>query len=153
MYTMEIIHSIRETFCSFTDYDSCSTRKEYWSYALFACIILLVVYALILISSPLSEYTQYIQQLDTAGHPVGEERHIVVANIGIIGKIVLILVFIFLLIPGIAVTVRRLHDSGHSGAWFFIQLIPTIGFFILIIFMCLPSKLDSDYRDPFEDYE
>jgi len=50
-----------------------------------------------------------------------------------------ILIFIFgmvVLLPGIAVTVRRLHDVGKSGAWYFITLVPFIGgiwFFILLI--------------------
>ncbi|CAE6953287.1 DUF805 domain-containing protein [Vibrio alginolyticus] len=38
------------------------------------------------------------------------------------------------LIPGIAVTVRRLHDIGRTGWWALIGLIPVIGFIVLIIF-------------------
>jgi len=30
-------------------------------------------------------------------------------------------------IPGIAITTRRLHDTGRSGYWQFIQLIPLFG--------------------------
>ncbi len=32
-----------------------------------------------------------------------------------------------ILIPGLAVTVRRLHDVGKSGWWIFISLVPIIG--------------------------
>ncbi|EHR0248254.1 TPA: DUF805 domain-containing protein [Vibrio parahaemolyticus] len=38
------------------------------------------------------------------------------------------------LIPGIAVTVRRLHDIGRTGWWVLIGLIPLIGLIVLIIF-------------------
>jgi len=38
-------------------------------------------------------------------------------------------------IPGIAVLVRRLHDTGKSGWWFFIVFIPFIGFIWLIILL------------------
>lgn len=38
------------------------------------------------------------------------------------------------LIPGIAVTVRRLHDTGRAGGWWFIGLIPIVGWIILIVF-------------------
>jgi uncharacterized membrane protein YhaH (DUF805 family) len=38
------------------------------------------------------------------------------------------------LIPGIAVTVRRLHDTGRSGGWCWIVLIPIVGGIILIVF-------------------
>ena len=39
-----------------------------------------------------------------------------------------------ILIPGIAVGVRRLHDTGRSGWWILIALVPVIGAIILIIF-------------------
>jgi len=44
------------------------------------------------------------------------------------------------LIPGIALTVRRLHDTGRVGWWILIGFVPLIGFIILIIFMVLDSK-------------
>ncbi|MCI5045069.1 MAG: DUF805 domain-containing protein [Aquisalinus sp.] len=37
------------------------------------------------------------------------------------------------IIPSLAVGVRRLHDTGHSGWWVLLNLIPLIGFIILII--------------------
>ena len=39
------------------------------------------------------------------------------------------------LLPGIAVTVRRLHDVGKSGWYYFIVLIPLIGAIWLIVLM------------------
>ncbi|HJM42445.1 MAG: DUF805 domain-containing protein [Nitrospinota bacterium] len=39
------------------------------------------------------------------------------------------------LIPSIAVTVRRLHDTDRSGWWFLIALVPLIGIIVLIVFM------------------
>ena len=39
-----------------------------------------------------------------------------------------------ILIPGIAVAVRRLHDTGRSGWWVLIGFIPLIGLIVLIIF-------------------
>jgi len=41
------------------------------------------------------------------------------------------------LIPSIAVTVRRLHDTDRSGWWLLIGLVPVIGFFVLLVFMFL----------------
>ncbi|EDP59550.1 DUF805 domain-containing protein [Vibrio sp. AND4] len=38
------------------------------------------------------------------------------------------------LIPGIAVSVRRLHDIGRTGWWVLISFIPLIGLIVLIIF-------------------
>lgn len=39
------------------------------------------------------------------------------------------------LIPSIAVAVRRLHDTGRSGWWLFLNLIPIIGFIVVIVFL------------------
>ncbi len=38
------------------------------------------------------------------------------------------------LIPGLAVSVRRLHDTNRSGWWLLIGLIPFVGFIVLIVF-------------------
>lgn len=48
------------------------------------------------------------------------------------------------LIPSIAVSVRRLHDTDRSGWWLFIALIPVIGAIVLLIFMVLDSEAGSN---------
>jgi uncharacterized membrane protein YhaH (DUF805 family) len=40
-----------------------------------------------------------------------------------------------ILIPSLAVTVRRLHDIGKSGLWIFIEFIPFIGWIWLLILL------------------
>lgn len=47
------------------------------------------------------------------------------------------------LLPSLAVSVRRLHDTGKSGWWILIGIIPIIGDIVLIIFYCF----DSDQTD------
>lgn len=47
---------------------------------------------------------------------------------------------LLVLIPGIAVGVRRLHDTNRSGWWILISLIPLIGVIVLFVFMCLDSQ-------------
>ncbi|MCD5324487.1 MULTISPECIES: DUF805 domain-containing protein [Pontibacillus] len=50
------------------------------------------------------------------------------------------------LIPSLAVAVRRLHDTGRSGLWVLISFIPVIGGIIFIVFMCLDSEpYENDY--------
>jgi uncharacterized membrane protein YhaH (DUF805 family) len=39
-----------------------------------------------------------------------------------------------LLLPNISVSIRRLHDTDHSGWWILIGLIPIIGFIVLLVF-------------------
>ena len=48
------------------------------------------------------------------------------------------------LIPSLAVTVRRLHDTGRSGWWFFIILVPLLGVIIFLVFMFLDSKSEDN---------
>ena len=43
------------------------------------------------------------------------------------------------IVPTITVTIRRLHDIGRSGWWYFLPLLPIIGAIILLIWMCWPS--------------
>lgn len=44
-----------------------------------------------------------------------------------------------LVLPFISVAVRRLHDTNRSGWWWWIQLIPCIGFIVILVFMLLDS--------------
>ena len=43
------------------------------------------------------------------------------------------------LIPSLAIAVRRLRDAGKHWAWIFITLVPAVGWIILIIMLCKPS--------------
>ena len=44
------------------------------------------------------------------------------------------------LIPGLALTVRRLRDAGKAWYWIFIALIPLVGTILLIVFLCGPTS-------------
>jgi len=48
------------------------------------------------------------------------------------------------LIPSLSITVRRLHDTGRSGWWLLIGLIPLVGIIVLIVFACLPPQPGSN---------
>ncbi|MEK3721443.1 DUF805 domain-containing protein [Paenibacillus sp. FSL H8-0034] len=51
-----------------------------------------------------------------------------------------------ILLPSLAVGCRRLHDTGRSGWWLLISLIPLIGSIILIVFLCQDSdEYDNKY--------
>ena len=47
---------------------------------------------------------------------------------------------LFALIPCLAVAIRRLHDTGRSGWWMLLALIPILGAIVLLIFMVLDSQ-------------
>lgn len=43
------------------------------------------------------------------------------------------------LIPGIALCVRRIRDTGKKWTWIFISFVPLVGSIILIVLLCKPS--------------
>jgi uncharacterized membrane protein YhaH (DUF805 family) len=53
-----------------------------------------------------------------------------------------------LLIPSLAVFVRRLHDTGRSGWWFFIGFIPLVGAILLLLFLALDSEPEHNQYGP-----
>lgn len=40
------------------------------------------------------------------------------------------------LVPGFAVSWRRLHDTGRKGTWYLLNLIPVIGWIVLFVWYC-----------------
>ena|SRR3989338_2931029 len=65
--------------------------------------------------------------------------NIISSIIGDGNNILISLYYLAVLIPSLAVSVRRLHDTDRSGWWILIGLIPLIGTIILIVFMVLDS--------------
>jgi uncharacterized membrane protein YhaH (DUF805 family) len=56
-----------------------------------------------------------------------------------------IILALVLLLPSLAVVVRRLHDTGRSGWWYWIALIPFVGGIILLVFVCSASTGSNQY--------
>ena len=59
--------------------------------------------------------------------------------------VLLMLYYLFLIIPSLALTVRRLHDIGRNGWNILFGLIPFAGGIILLVFACLESEPDNRY--------
>ena len=52
------------------------------------------------------------------------------------------------IIPSLAVTVRRLHDIDRSGWWILIALVPLIGVIVLLVFALLDSTPGDNRYGP-----
>ncbi|PPU00798.1 DUF805 domain-containing protein [Xanthomonas arboricola] len=103
----------------YADFNGRSRRKEYWMFMLLQAIVLLVLGGIFGIAAAL-----------TGGESgPGALAWLVAAVIGI--------VVLALIVPSIAVTVRRLHDQGKSGWFYLLSLVPYVGGFIVLVFMCL----------------
>lgn len=58
-----------------------------------------------------------------------------------------------ILIPSIAVQVRRFHDQDKSGWFVLLALIPFLGGLVVLVFMCLegtrgPNRFGPDPKNP-----
>lgn len=49
------------------------------------------------------------------------------------------------IIPSISAATRRLHDTGRSGWWQLIVLVPLVGWIIAIVFLAQEGKSDAAY--------
>jgi uncharacterized membrane protein YhaH (DUF805 family) len=106
----------------YADFSGRARRREYWFFVLFNIIISIV---LTVCDVVLGTYNA-------------------AASIGILTGIYTLAV----LIPGIAVSVRRLHDTGRSGWWLLIVLVPLIGWIVLLIFMLIDSQPGQNAYGP-----
>ena len=102
-----------------------SRRSEYWYFAL-VNVIISVIY------------------------------NIIISIVGNSASIVLGITFIYavyslaLIVPGIAVSIRRMHDIGKKGWWLFINLIPIVGPIWFIVLLATGGNTgDNQYgHDP-----
>ena len=65
-----------------------------------------------------------------------------------IALIIGLIAFLYLTLVGLGLCIRRLHDTGRSGWWLLIGLVPYIGAIILIIFYCLDSQPGTNKYGP-----
>ncbi len=65
-----------------------------------------------------------------------------------IGYVLVLLYGLAVIVPGIAVAVRRLHDTGRSGWWYLISLVPSVGDIVLLVFMLLASTPGDNVYGP-----
>ena len=65
---------------------------------------------------------------------------LVVPVVNVVAGIVDAVYGVATLIPGIALTVRRLNDTGKSWPFIFFALIPCVGWIIMLVFMLQPSQ-------------
>ncbi len=64
------------------------------------------------------------------------------------GGLLFWLYYLAVLLPSLAVGVRRLHDTGRSGWWLLISLIPLVGVIVLIVFMVTEGERQPNAYGP-----
>jgi uncharacterized membrane protein YhaH (DUF805 family) len=57
-------------------------------------------------------------------------------------------ILVYSLLPFVCVTVRRLHDTGRSGRWVLLYLVPVFGWLVLLCFMVLEGDPRPNFYGP-----
>ncbi len=115
----------------YADFSGRSRRKEYW---MFALLMFIVAVVLVIVTGGTSS------MMDSGGAAGG-------ATTGF-GSMILGLFYLAILIPALAVQVRRFHDQDKSGWFVLLNFIPFIGAFIVLIFMCLEGTRGDNRYGP-----
>ena len=113
-----IIDWFKKGLRNYTNFSGRARRKEYWYFFLVQMGV--VIIAMILDAFIFSSETGLFY---------------IVAALG-------------LFLPGLAVTIRRLHDTSRSGWWFLIGVVPLIGSIILLVFLASDTKPEINQWGP-----
>jgi uncharacterized membrane protein YhaH (DUF805 family) len=75
----------------------------------------------------------------------------ILTSVSSIFWVIYVLYTLAVLLPSLAIAIRRLHDTGKSGWMILLGLIPVIGFIVLIVFYVQPSDGPNTYGQGPED--
>lgn len=119
-YQVSFSQAVRMAFDSYCRFQGRSSRSEYWWWVLFVAI--------------LSFCIGIIEGI------LGFSMTAVQTTSGILSLV--------LLLPGLGLSVRRLHDIGKSGWWVLLGFIPVVGAIILIIWYAQNSQMHDNQYGP-----
>jgi uncharacterized membrane protein YhaH (DUF805 family) len=113
----------------YADFNGRASRREYWMFLLMYMVVFVPVIVLI-----------------------GFMSAVMSANAGegfaLIGIALVFVLLMSVIVPSIAIQVRRLHDIGKSGWWYLLSFVPYIGGIILLILSAQPSQVGTNAYGP-----
>jgi uncharacterized membrane protein YhaH (DUF805 family) len=134
--------AIKRFFKKYATFTGRASRGEYWWYALFSAIVTAVLYAIVL-AMTLSATTAASASGETP--QLGAGYYLVSSLLSLWG--------LATLVPGLALTVRRLHDTGRSGWYILLGLIPFVGgIVVLVLLIGTTSPAAEQYGPPRSQY-
>ena len=126
-----MIEAYKKFWKGYVDFEGRSTRSDYWFVYLVNVLITFAYFLLQAVFGGLAAAT----------------------DSSFLAVISLILLFIFFafgvaaILPGLAVTVRRLRDAGYNWPYIFVAFIPFVGWIILIVLLCKPTKVEYPFNN------
>jgi uncharacterized membrane protein YhaH (DUF805 family) len=124
--------AVARGFKKYATFTGRASRSEYWWWTLFTFLTYLVL-------GLLTYAVGTVTSRDGGRTP------------GLVALPLIILFAVFflgILVPTLALTVRRLHDAGYSGLFALLLLVPYLGSLIIFIFALLPSSPRGASYDP-----
>lgn len=121
---MGFVDAVKTCLSDYATFSGRASRSEYWFMVLFAVLFQIVVDLL----------------CGFVGYAFGDVPGLISGlTIGIIVS------GLFLFLPMLAVTVRRLHDTDHSGWWYFISIVPVVGGIWLLVLLLQAGGEENQY--------
>ena len=115
---MNFVEAISSSFRNYANFSGRAVRSEFWYWYIFVAVVLIVFGAIngSLYPGPLA---------------MGPFSYVTMA------------IVLALILPSLAVSVRRLHDIDRTGWWVLIA-VTAIGMLVLIYWACLPGTSDRN---------
>ncbi|EAE2473811.1 DUF805 domain-containing protein [Listeria innocua] len=133
---MGFLEAYKSFWKNYVNFSGRAPRSAYWYVVLWNVIIFAVLYFLAFVFG-ISIF------MESALGGTG-----IASSGGALFMMVLVLLYLLaVLLPTISLMVRRLHDSGKSGLYLLLDLIPFVGSIIMLVFMCLESDGPNQYGD------
>ncbi|MBS21581.1 MAG: hypothetical protein CL739_05750 [Chloroflexi bacterium] len=138
---ISFLPAIKLAYGRYFDFGGRSTRAEYWWYQLYANIVYIIMTISFLGGA-----------VAGIGALFGDDDMAMAAIIGFLLFLLCFLIILLSIIPALALTVRRLHDSGKSSlvVWLvFVPFVNIVAGVLIFIFSLLPSSAgDNKYGPP-----
>ena len=130
--TIGFMEAVRRAFGNYCVFTGRASRSEYWWFSLLCTVVVLIL------GGP--------SMVKVISNPGADSVTAIFTDGGM--SIALSIWTLITVLPSLGLTFRRLHDSGKSGWWILINLVPFVGGIILFIFMLLPSQPMSNKYGP-----
>ncbi|MGE3810264.1 MAG: DUF805 domain-containing protein [Candidatus Nanopelagicales bacterium] len=123
--------AVRMAFRNWKDFESRATLGEYWWFYLFQVLVVVVGY---LVLAVLLAVVAAATGSTSGSSTSSSGGSAALGVVGVLLTLVFVAVSIVFFVVGLAVTVRRLHDTDRSGWWYLITLVP-FGGIVLLVFL------------------
>ncbi len=127
---MSFTDAVSSGFRQYVGFSGRARRSEFWWWVLFTFLVAIVANLLDAILG-----TRIV---------LGEDGVVALVNVSVVSNLTSLALFL----PSLAMAIRRLHDSGRTGWWVLIALVPLVGFIVLLVFYLSDSQAGPNVHGP-----